>query len=243
MYIRYSSWMKHWDFILSDLICINLSLYLAFIFRFFSAAEAVSNNFNMYAQREYRMMALFVSIMHFCIAFFLNYYSGILRRGYFDEFKEVGFYNIFLFFSIIMLLFVLQESESFSRIVIIMFFFFNYIIMYLVHVILKKVVTKQGKDQRRKEHMLIVSSKDMIEDAVRELRNGPDQRYRLVGIAILEEDFKAGQVDGIPVVARGNDIYDYACKNVVDDIMLCVDNNENEKNAKIINEFLVMGIS
>ena len=79
MYIRYSSWMKHWDFILSDLICINLSLYLAFIFRFFSAAEAVSNNFNMYAQREYRMMALFVSIMHFCIAFFLNYYSGILR--------------------------------------------------------------------------------------------------------------------------------------------------------------------
>lgn len=243
MHIKYSNWMKHWDFILSDLICINLSLYLAFFCRYFLDTSAQSLDINMYLYRDYRLLALFASVMHFCIAFFMNYYSGVLRRGYFDEFKKVALHNLILFFAVMMYVFVLQMSDNYSRTVVIMSFVIDCILMYLMHVIIKVIILNRRDEKNRKTYTLLVSSKNLIDEALEELRDGSDQRYRFVGISILEEDFDREQVGGIPVVSTGQDVFEYACKHVIDDVILCVSSTQTEENTEIINKFLIMGIT
>ena len=87
MHIRTkNSWIKHLDFIIVDLLCLNAT----FLFAYFLRNRGISN---MYAEREYRMIVIVAIILHFCISFFSNYYSGILKRGYFQEFKKVVIHN------------------------------------------------------------------------------------------------------------------------------------------------------
>lgn len=85
MYVKKNSWVKHLDFILADLLCINLTLLIAYFLR--------NGVRNVYALKEYRTLLFAIMALHFCISFFSNTYSDILRRGYFQEFKRVLVHN------------------------------------------------------------------------------------------------------------------------------------------------------
>ena len=102
MHIQKSSWLKHWDFIVLDLLCLNVTFMIAYWLRLGFG--------NMYAEPEYRMMVVIMMILHFCIAFFSDFYSGILSRGYFVEFKLVVAHNIVLMALAFAYLFFTQKS-------------------------------------------------------------------------------------------------------------------------------------
>lgn len=53
MYVKKNSWVKHLDFILADLLCINLTLLIAYFLR--------NGVRNVYALKEYRTL-LFASL-------------------------------------------------------------------------------------------------------------------------------------------------------------------------------------
>ena len=86
MHLKKNSWLKHWDFILVDLLCLNFTFLFAYWLRLGFG--------NMYELFEYRRMVILVMTLHFCIAFFTNCYSSILRRGYIQELKVVMIYNV-----------------------------------------------------------------------------------------------------------------------------------------------------
>lgn len=86
MHIKKSSWIKHFDFILADLICLNITFNLAYWLRHGIA--------NVYEIKDYRMIMIMIMVLHFCITYFSNWYSGILKRGYFGEFQKVFIYNL-----------------------------------------------------------------------------------------------------------------------------------------------------
>ena len=57
MHTEKSSWLKHWDFIVADLICLNITFLCAYWLR---------NGFrNMYALSGYRMLFLLTIILEF----------------------------------------------------------------------------------------------------------------------------------------------------------------------------------
>lgn len=49
-------------------------------------------------------------------------------------------------------------------------------------------------------------------------------------------------MEGIPIVCTGKDVYEYACRNVVDSVLVCLDITESKEIQQIINKFLQMGI-
>lgn len=240
MNIKYSSWIKHLDFILIDLICINFSLYLAYLCRHIWYHNEFG--YNMYASNLYRALIIFVIVMHFCIAFFSNYYSEILYRGYFTEFKKVVIHNFVLLSTAILYLFALQTGEKYSRIVIITFFIFDVILMYLAHALLKKLLANRRTRNEKKEQLLIITTEREAKKTIRELIDGPDNRFNISGLA-LEENSTKTEIMGIPVVARGKDVYEYACRNIVDGVVLCFNKGNPQEVNKIAVEFLGMGIT
>ena len=236
MHLKKNSWLKHWDFILVDLLCLNLTFLFAYWLRLGFG--------NMYRLFEYRRMVILILALHFCIAFFSNCYSGILRRGYLRELKVVITYNVELIGLMFAYLFIIQRGGSYSRVILVGFFFMNIIAMYLMHIILKKIYGLiYLKDSKNKPKLLILASEDRVEQAIKKLQNGPDKNYNVVGIALREENSDKKQVMGIPVVVKGKDVYEYACRNVIDSILLCIAVSENNVIERVTNKFLQMGVT
>lgn len=236
MHIRVkNSWIKHWDFILADFLCLNVTFLFAYFLR--------SGINNMYALSGYRMLVIVMIIMHFCIIFFSNCYSGILSRGYFDEFRKVFVHNVELVGLLLAYMFVLQIGNVYSRIVLISFLFMDTLTMYLVHISLKYFLKKHGVNELRKKNILIISDADLAEESIKKVVNGPDNSYHIAGIVLDETDRHIKEVKGIPVVAYGNEMYEYACRNVVDGVLICINPEEREAIETIANKFLEMGIT
>lgn len=143
MHLKKNSWLKHWDFILGDVFCLNLTFLCAYWIRLGFG--------NMYALSGYRMMVILGILFHFCIAFFTNCYSGILRRGYFDEFRIVVTYNVEMIGLMFAYLFIMQMGNNYARTILLGFFFLNTIVMYLMHIIMKKVHQLYGADSENRK--------------------------------------------------------------------------------------------
>ena len=74
--------MKHLDFILLDIICLELSLFLA---------HQIRHGFrSMYALSEYEKMGVVLLLLDLCVVFFRDSYNQVIKRGYLKEFVDLG---------------------------------------------------------------------------------------------------------------------------------------------------------
>ena len=70
-------WMKHIDFLLSDILCVEIAFVLAYMMK---------NGWkNLLDVEDYRHIAVILLVFPICITFFTEPYSGILRRGWLRE--------------------------------------------------------------------------------------------------------------------------------------------------------------
>ena len=86
--IATSSWMKHFDFMVIDIISLELAFMLAYILRFGWELP--------YTTKIYAILGVIIPIFHVFIVFFTEEYTGVLRRGYLKEFKAVLRHNCIL---------------------------------------------------------------------------------------------------------------------------------------------------
>ncbi len=236
MHVKKSSWIKHFDFILADLVCLNITFNLAYWLRHGVA--------NIYDIRDYRMVVIMIMILHFCISYFSNCYSGILRRGYFIEFQKVLIYNAEMIALVFSYLFIMQISIQYSRLILISFFLLNTLGMYLVHISLKKIISSNDRlAGHNRIKILLLADDKLAEQSIKLVQNGHDKTYDIVGVALKDEDRSTKMIMDIPVVAYGENVYEYVCHNVIDDVLICMDPGKQEEIERITNKFLNMGVT
>lgn len=68
-------WLKHWDFILLDIICLQLSFVVAYYLR--------QGDGNLYSDHLYSGVAISFILCQIAVMFFSQSYQGILKRGYY----------------------------------------------------------------------------------------------------------------------------------------------------------------
>ena len=79
MYKReYEGWMKHMDFILIDMLCLQLAFWLAYVIR--------NHDINPYTVLVYRNIALYIELVDVIVIFSIGTLKGVLRRGHYKEF-------------------------------------------------------------------------------------------------------------------------------------------------------------
>lgn len=229
-----NKWIKHIDFIISDVICINLSVFCAYVLR--------NGMGNVYLLADYRNVIIIALLMHFCVTFFTNVYSGILRRGYLQEAKKIVWHNIALWGLMVAYMFATKSSARVSRITVFAFFLINCVLMYLVHTIMKRHHKKYA-DNQKKENLIVLTNQEHVRICIDKLENGPNKRYSIQGIALPKgEGENRESIDGVPIVARGEEIFEYACRNVVDSVYICLPDASRATNEELVNTFLTMGV-
>ncbi len=233
-----SSWTKHIDFIILDVVVANISLWIAYILRH-------QGFLNMYANYNYRAMAIAISVLEICLGIVTGYYSGILKRGMLSEAGKVVLNNIELSLLVILYMFVVQTSSAYSRVIVLLFWIFNTCLTYLFHLLLKFIHHNMFTQTATSAlNMLIVAqNRPQAEDSIEKLQNGVDNSHNIVGVVLCDNvDTKEREIKGIPIVSNEGDMYDYACKNVVDEVLISLDPSNMDDAGDMSENFLNMGI-
>ena len=225
-------WFKHFDFLLLDAGLLEVSLIIAYWLRHgFGGVPPLYQN---------AMWAILV--IHICAVFFLSSYKGIIRRGYLVELKKVIEHCTFVTVGMIVWMFTVQESESYSRVVVFFLYPASIFLIWLGRLFWKRIIRIQLINRKICRKLLVITTRDNVNTTLNNLQQ-PYRDYMISGI-IFCDDAKIGQrkIKGVPVVANNESMLDYIQASVVDEIFL--DINENpEKEKQLTDFFISMGLT
>lgn len=232
--IANKGWLKHFDFMVVDILLLEVALIIAYKIRFgFSSSVEMPN---------YSVLGVILPVLHIFTIFFTEEYSGILKRGYLKEFKAVLQHNFILVTMVTSYMFATQQSEDYSRIVLFMILGINIIFSCMGRAFVKKVLLLNYLNEKNRAYMLVVTSKMEAERTVQQFKKEKYNHYILSGIVIVDADMDGQTIKGIPVVANEDTLYEYLRTNTVDGVFIHVHNLYN-KIEVITDKLLAMGVT
>ncbi|MBE5946165.1 MAG: sugar transferase [Lachnospiraceae bacterium] len=221
---------KHLDFLILDIICVELAFLLAYYIRM---------NHEGWVPGDYKMMNVIVLMAHLTVVFWNECYSGILRRGLLSELKNIIIHNCYILGIVLTIFFFIKLSSDYSRVLVGLFIGLDVIFMMLIRNLLKILIFKQNKTTKRKKNIIIIANTDNIDNIAKDLTGLNYGAYAILGAIIMDEDKTGEDVCGVPVVANIDNMYDYVKENVVDEVFIESDSHDV---SKITNTFLTMGV-
>ena len=114
--------IKHLDFLLLDLIVMEVSFILAYMLR--HGPE------NPFANSQYRILGVVLFLVQFLVVVFRECYRNILRRGYLQELKSVVQQNVIVMLLTIAFILVTRAFGAYSRQVILVMWVMVTVLMY-----------------------------------------------------------------------------------------------------------------
>ena len=209
-----NSWLKHIDFVLIDMLMIQL----AYIFAYWTRHGLR----NPYRINVYTMGSLILVIAGLINSNLVDNYKNILRRGYFEEFKSVIRYLIVCALLLLTYLFFAKTGNVFSRSVVFYFLFFAFLFLYVSRFFWKCFVndriSRMGKNKR---HMLLISHSQMAGEMIRRFNEHSNGEVEITGLAVVDDGIPVGQqIEGIEIVSPYYDVVSYIQKNWVDEVFI-----------------------
>lgn len=205
--------MKHVDFIVLDMICLQLAYLLAYEIRGHAAGP--------YETMLYRNMAIFLELADLIVIFAFDTMKSVLKRGHYVEFTVTLRHVVMVGALAVLYLFLLQQGEDYSRLTLILTFVIYAVLTYGARELLKESLHKKMKDGGERE-LLIVTSGDIAEEVVKNMRKNNYARYTLAGIVVVDEDWTGRSVCGVPVVASKENAPMYVCQQWIDEVLIVV---------------------
>ncbi len=206
-----NSWLKHWDFILLDLLCLQIAYIAAFMIRHGLILP--------YSWEEYRSMGIIMALVELCAGFFLENYRDIVRRGFFEEFKKALLLISTVIVIVFTCLFLTKSSAVFSRAVFIQMWLFGVIFSYCARCLRKVYIRKKMKDEKYLEKMVLVSTGNNVEQTLT-LLNAKDYTDFYVSGIILLDSTGEKKIGNIPVIAAAENAVEVLQNSIVDQVFI-----------------------
>lgn len=206
-------WLKHADFIVLDMICLQLAYILAY---------AISGyGFNPYGIIIYRNMAVFLELADLIVIFAYGTMKSVLKRGYYRDFVVTVKHSIMIGALAILYLFLLQQGQAFSRLTLILTVVIYLVLTYVVRELWKKLLRKQMADGGEQK-LLIITSEDVAEQVVSNMQENNYARYSIAGVVVIDADWTGRTINGIPVVANEENAAMYVCQEWIDEVLIVI---------------------
>ena len=228
---RRQGWKKHIDFILLDVLCLQVAFILAYAIR--------HGNFQIYAVENYQFMAAALVVVDFLVAIMYSSYKNVLRRGFYREFAETVKHICIVEAIVIVVVFSLKTSTSFSRTVFYIMAAIYVVISYIVRLLWRAYV-KRKLEKYTGRPLLVITNKDRIEEIAKAKKLGKYFPYNLAAMIVTDEDLQGGIVCGMNIVANMDNALEYISENNIEEVL--IDDNEGAKVEALMEKLLLMGV-
>ena len=209
-----NSWLKHIDFVILDILCLQLAFILAYEIR---VAKGIP-----YLNPLYENMAFVLVIFQLLVSFFGESFSGVLRRGFLIEMKCMIEHEICVMLLAVLYLFMSQQGVMYSRGAFTIMCTLYFFIAYAARIGWKKVIRSRKFAEGEKRSILIITTDAKAANVVKALRGDSYGTYHLAGVALLDKNKSGSMIQSVPVVAGADDVTAYIHKNWVDEVFFAL---------------------
>lgn len=229
---RAKGWLKHFDFIILDVISLHLALILVYIFR--------HGPYFVYSVEGYRRLGLWMTVFSILVAIMFNTMHNVLRRGYGKEAAQTIFQSSLVFGLSIIFLFAMKNSEEVSRIVLWGHLVLYSVISYAFRLIHKYLLKKHLVRFVSKREMLLICDKSIAEKTIRNFQAHPEDAIHLLGVILMndkratrrkqdemEDREEITEIASVPIVAQIEDAADYILREWIDEVYIAVTDRKN----------------
>ena len=208
-----TGWAKHLDFILLDMICLEIAFFLAYMIR-----HGLKNP---YMNIMYRNMGIIILFVDFALILFMETMKDVLKRGFYKEFIRTFRHVIVFMLVLTAYMFATQEGSSYSRIIIFVMCTIYFWLSYIVRLMWKKYVKKHTSVQNKRS-LLILSREKKAKEIMQDIRGNGYSHYCVTGWVFEDNDEVGKIVEGIPVVATYENVVDYVKNTWVDEVLIAI---------------------
>ena len=227
------SWMKHLDFTIVDIICLQLAFIIAYFIRMGFTIP--------YNNIWYQRLAVILVLIDICVVFFMEPYKGILRRNHMQELKAVIINGTTVFLGLVLYMFAVQQSEAYSRKVLFVYWGLASIFQYGARILLKRWVRTRLRNAKNQSVMIVVTTNDMVEACIKDFEDNRYREFIVKGIVIVDKQRQGDIIREIPVVANADNFFDYVRTNVVDEVF--INGNSIDSSEALAADLLEMGVT
>lgn len=229
-----SSWLKHWDFELLDMINLEIAFFISYIWRH-------KEYLNVYIEKYVRMGLLLIAF-DIVVVFFSQNYKNILQRGLGKEIISVIQHVTSVQLFLLLYEYVIKDADSLSRSVFLMSWGLSVVLCLIERILLKHLVRKKITTEKNQSKMLVLTTCDHVEECLNAILGKTYREFVVTGIALLDSDGKCKLDLGYPTIFGTSALMEYARTNVVDEIY--IDTYANRMGLKeLVSTFLGMGVT
>ena len=228
--------MKHVDFIILDILCLQVALMLAY--------ACSGYGWDIYTPILYRNVAMFLGLADLMLLICRETMKGVIRRGHFREFTMTVKQAVFIEGIALLYLFLLQEGQNYSRLVLLLMPVCYSVVAYAVRELWKWHLQKKKTSDEGKSALLIAASEDVVERVVKTIKENNYAQYIVAGISLIGGGkYSVGEkIDGVPVVAEEAGIPHYVCQDWIDEVLV-VTSDEVPYPGKLLSQLMETGVT
>ena len=227
-------WLKHLDFMILDLLCLQSAFVIAYMIR--QGFESP------YIRPLYRNMALILFLIQVLVTFFCESFKNVLKRGYYQEFTQTLRHVSLIVLLSAFYLFVTHTGGEYSRIILVSTGIIYAVLSYTARLFWKAFLKSKGFYGKGKRSLIIVTTSDMVETVIDNIRNNNYEGFQIAGLTFLDEDMSGQTIKGIPVVANADTVVEYVCREWVDEVFINLPKRVPLP-KQMMDDFIEMGVT
>ena len=193
---RAGGWLKHLDFIVLDALCLQAAFMLAYAVRMGPSSP--------YSDGEYRGIGLLLLLADMVIVLLSETFSGVLRRGRYEEFTAVLRHACLVEAVVIMYLFTAQKAVHYSRFIIYLTGILYVCAAYFARYLWKALLLRRREAAAEQRSLLLITESGMAEAVLESALAREYDRFRVTGIAITDKDMRGSEIRAAGSLTEGN---------------------------------------
>ena len=214
-------WLKHLDFILWDLLILQISFVLGYMIRHGWGNWP-------YIRPMYRSLAIILAAADFLVMVLFNTMHNVMKR---DPAKEFGasLKQAVLVLGIMSLyMFSTQEGDIYSRITMYLTAGFQLVLGFLFRLAWKPLIRKINRG-KVKGTMILVADESAVSGILK--KASALDGFQYAGLVLSNRDGTGETIDGIKVVSSVANAADYICREWADEVFVYPENLSDMKIA------------
>lgn len=231
-----SEWLKHLDFEILDIICLEIAFMVAYFFRHVGL--------NFYMAKLYMRLCIVLVVIDIAVLFFTNNYKGIIQRNHWQELIAVAQHITVVEFLLLLFEYLAQETAILSRTVFLVSWWLAIALCFICRCTWKNFVRKRVMSEKNQASMLLITTENRLGELAAKLRQKNYREFRIGAVSILDDNAygKDNIIEAnIPIIYGKDTLLEYIRQNVVDEVFIDVYQDKKQL-TELTDIFLQMGI-
>lgn len=204
-------WMKHLDFIILDMICLQVAFVLAYMTR-----HGLGNP---YASSIYLNLSIVYAMVDMLVLITNRTMKNVLKRGYYKEIAQTVRHVAIVAAFVVLYMFSVQMGEEYSRIFFYLLSAYYTIISYVVRIWWKKYLLRRKKYEITAA-IFFITTTERAERVLQRYRENTITGRLIQGLCLLDRDLTGQMIGDVPVTASSDTVLEYLKDKWVDEVFL-----------------------